>query len=151
MGDFRIKDGSIAFTVGFRNFDMDNFGVVSPRLKSMAKKVTIPSVITSNNEDTHKIIDFMGAKLKKLTTLGEQSATGMNDIKGILVIEVTAGSNAAKLLQANDVILCYNSRKTNNLNDLSEAQKSVIGDKTEVVIFRNQKKVKKWIELKSEK
>ncbi|WP_198512251.1 PDZ domain-containing protein [Flavobacterium sp. 1] len=93
----------------------------------------------------------MGAKVKNLKTLGEQSATGMDDIRGILVVEVTAGSDASKFLQANDVILSYNYRKTNNLNDLSEAQKSVIGDKTEVVIFRNQKEVKKWIELKGEK
>lgn len=130
---------------------MDSFGVVSPRLKALSKKVSIPYVSTSNNDDSNEIIDFMGAKVKNLATLGEQSATGMNDIKGILVIEVTVGSNAAKFLQANDVILSYNSKKTNNLNDLSEARKPAAGDKTEVVIFRNQKEVKKWIELKSEK
>ncbi|SNR30680.1 right-handed parallel beta-helix repeat-containing protein [Flavobacterium sp. ov086] len=150
-GDFRIKDGSIAFSVGFKNFAMDNFGVLSPRLKAIAKKVSIPSVIAQNNDDVNEIIDFMGAKVKNLATLGEQSATGMNDIKGILVIEVTAGSYASKFLQANDVILSYNFLKTDKLNDLSEAQKSVIEGKTEVVIFRNQNEVKKWIELKSEK
>jgi len=150
-GDFRIKDGSIAFSVGFKNFAMDNFGVLSPRLKAIAKKVSIPSVIVQNNDDVNEIIDFMGAKVKNLATLGEQSATGMNDIKGILVIEVTAGSYASKFLQANDVILSYNFLKTDKLNDLSEAQKSVIEGKTEVVIFRNQNEVKKWIELKSEK
>ena len=148
VGDFRVKDGSIAFTVGFKNFDMGSFGVVSPRLKAMAKKVPLPFINLSDKDKKEEIVDFMGAKVKNLTTLGEQSATGMNDIKGILVVEVTAGSNAAKFLQANDVILSYNSRKTNNLNDLSEAQKSVIGDRIEVVIFRNQKEVKKRIELK---
>ena len=150
-GDFRIKDGSIAFTVGFRNFDMDSFGVLSPRLKALSKKVSIPFVSTSSNDDSNEIIDFMGAKVKNLATLGEQSATGMDAMRGVLVVEITAGSSASNFLQANDVILSYNSRKTDNLADLLEAQKSAMGDKTEVVIFRNQKEVKKWIELKSEK
>lgn len=150
-GDFRLKEGSIAFTVGFKNFDMDSFGVVSPRLKALSKKVTIPVVVALNNEKSNEIIYFMGAKLKNLSTLGEQSATGMGDIRGVLVLEVTAGSDASKFLQANDVILVYNSRKTNNLDDLLEARKLAIGDKTEVNIFRNQKEVKKWVELKDEK
>jgi len=150
-GDFRIKDGSIAFTVGFRNFDMDSFGVLSPRLKALSKKVSIPSVSTSNNDDSNEIIDFMGAKVKNLATLGEQSATGMDAMRGVLVVEITAGSSASNFLQANDVILSYNSRKTNNLADLLEALKSATGDKIEMIIFRNQKEVKKWIELKSKK
>lgn len=40
---------------------------------------------------------------------------------------------------------------TNTFNDVLKAQNSVVGDKTEVVIFRNQKEVKKWVELKSKK
>lgn len=147
-GDFRVKEGSIAFTVGFKNFDMDNFGVVSPRLKALSKKVTMPVVVTLNKEESNEIIYFMGAKLKNLTTLGEQSATGMDAIRGVLVLEVVAGSVTSKFIQANDVILFYNSLKINNLADLLTAQKSIIGDKTEMVIFRNQKEVKKWVELK---
>ncbi|MEO8236981.1 MAG: right-handed parallel beta-helix repeat-containing protein [Flavobacterium sp.] len=150
-GDFRLKEGSIAFTVGFKNFDMNIFGVVSPRLKALSKKVTIPAVMTLYNEEANEIIDFMGAKVKNLTTLGEQSATGMGEVRGVLVMEVAAQSVASRFLQANDVILAYNSRKTNNLNHLLEAQKSVIGDKTEIIIFRNQKEVKKWVELKVKK
>lgn len=150
-GDFRVKEGSIAFAVGFRNFAMDSFGVVSSGLKALSKKVSIPSVIAPNDADTNEIIDFMGAKVKNLTTLGEQSATGMDAIRGVLVLEVNNGSDASEFLQANDVILSYNSRKINNLADLSEARKSAAGHKTEMVIFRNQKEVKKWIELKNEK
>jgi S1-C subfamily serine protease len=45
------------------------------------------------------------------------------------------------------VILVYNSRKTNNLDDLLEAQKLAIGAKTEVVIFRNQKEEKVNVKL----
>ncbi|PJJ08128.1 PDZ domain-containing protein [Flavobacterium sp. 1] len=150
-GDFRLKEGSIAFSVGFKNFDMNSFGVVSPGLKALAKKVNIPKIDVFKKSNDDVVIDFLGAKVKNLTTLGEQSATGMNDILGVLVLEVVVGSDASKFLQVNDVILAFNSRKTNNLDDLLEARKSVNGDKTEVVIFRNQKEVKKWVELKNKK
>jgi hypothetical protein len=145
-GDFRLKKGSLAFTTGFKNFAMDSFGVVSPRLKALAKKVQIPSVLASEKVSDNEIIDFMGAKVKNLSTLGEQSATGMDAIRGVLVVEVPAGSAASGFLQNNDVILSFNSRKINNMPDLLEAHKSLIGTNTEVVIFRNQKEMKKKIE-----
>jgi hypothetical protein len=44
-GDFRLKDGAPALSAGFKNFAMDSFGVVSPKLKASAKKVQIPAVI----------------------------------------------------------------------------------------------------------
>lgn len=150
-GDFRLKDGSAAFAVGFKNFAMDNFGVVSPRLKALAKKVPLPVVVTLDKVNDNEIIDFMGAKVQSLVTLGERSATGMDDTRGVLVVEVTAGSVASRFLQANDVILGLNDKQVNSLRDLLEARMSVIGANTGMVIFRNQKEVKKWIELESKK
>jgi len=138
-GDFRLKEGSAAFSVGFKNFAMDSFGVVSPRLKALAKKVTLPSVFALNKVDNDEIIDFMGTKVKNLITLGERSATGMDSTRGVLVVEVAAGSLASKFLQSNDVILSFNRKPVNNLHDLLEANKSVVGTNKEVVVFRNQK------------
>lgn len=43
----------------------------------------------------------------------------------------------SKFLKANDMILLFNSMKINNLNDLFEAKKLILGDKTKLVIFRN--------------
>jgi hypothetical protein len=150
-GDFRLKDGSIAFTAGFKNFAMDSFGVLSPQLKSLAKKPLLPSVIALDKIDDNPVIAFMGAKVKNLATQGERSATGMNDTTGVLVVEVKPGSAAAKFLQANDVILSFNNKKVNKLRDLLEARMSVIGSNTEVLIFRNQKEIKKHVELNGEK
>lgn len=150
-GDFRLKEGSAAFAVGFKNFVMDSFGVVSPRLKALAKKVPIPTVIKLDKVNDNEIADFMGAKVKNLATLGERSATGMDDTRGVLVVEVTARSVASKFLQANDVILGLNGKQVNKLRDLLEARMSVIGAHAEIVIFRNQKEVKKWVELESNK
>lgn len=150
-GDFRLKDGSVAFSVGFKNFAMDSFGVVSPELKALAKKVPLPVVVTLDKVNDNEIIDFMGAKVKSLVTLGERSATGMDDTRGVLVVEVAAGSVASGFLQANDVILGLNNMQVNNLRDLLEARMSVIGANTGMVIFRNQKEVKNWVELGDKK
>lgn len=150
-GDFRVREGSVAFFVGFRNFAMDSFGVVSPRLKALAKKVAIPSILTSGRKDSDEIIDFMGAKVKNLTTLGERSATGMGDTHGVLVLEVPAGSAAFKFLQVNDVILSFNSKKIRTVSDLLQAQKTTTGTNTEVLVFRNQHEVKIQITLVGKK
>jgi len=147
VGDFRLKDGAKALSIGFKNFAMDSFGVVLPKLKALAKKVTIPSILALDKVDADENIDFMGAKVKNLTSLGERSATGMDDIRGVLVMEVAAGSVAAKFLQPNDVILSFNSKGTDKLRELLEARMSVIGSNTEVVIFRNQKKEKIKVEF----
>ena len=146
-----MKDGSAAFAVGFKNFAMDSFGVVSPRLKALAKRVPIPAFIALGKVGDSEIIDFMGAKVKNLTTLGERSATGMDAIRGVWVVEVTAGSAASIFIQANDVILSLNNRPVNKLRDLIEARMSVIGSRTQLVIFRNQKEEKKWVELGNKK
>jgi len=146
-GDFRLKDGAPALSAGFKNFAMDSFGVVSPKLKAVAKKVQIPSIITLDNVGDGEIIDFIGARIKNLNTAGERSATGMDDARGVLVLDVTSGSGASEFLQTNDVILSLNNKKTNNLRDLLEARMSVIGVNTEIVVFRNQKETKKLIEL----
>ncbi len=43
-GDYRVKDGSAALKVGFKNFAMDEFGVVSPRLRKEARTPRLPGV-----------------------------------------------------------------------------------------------------------
>ena len=124
---------------------MDSFGVVSPKLKALAKKVQIPAIITLDKLGEDEIIDFIGAKIKNLNTAGERSATGMDDTRGVLVLEVTSGTGASEFLQTNDVILFLNNKRTNNLRDLLEARMSVIGSNTEIIVFRNQKEVKSLI------
>ncbi|MBK5271429.1 MAG: PDZ domain-containing protein, partial [Bacteroidia bacterium] len=80
-------------------------------------------------------------------TLGERSATGMDETRGVFVVELIPGSVAAEFLQLNDVILSFNNKQVNKLRDLLEAQMSVIGSGTEVMLFRNQKEIKMHVEL----
>jgi hypothetical protein len=147
-GDFRVREGAAALSIGFKNFAMDSFGVVSARLKAIAKKPIFPAVVVANSLSKDDIIDFMGARVKNLSTAGEQSATGMDQIRGVLVRSVAHGSAASAFLQANDVILTFNRRQVNNLKDLLEARGTETGKNTELVIFRNQHQLKQKIEIK---
>ena len=148
LGNFRVKEGSPALLVGFKNFDMESFGVVSPRLKALAKKVPLPEVVDLSNLNHEVTVDFAGAKIKNLTTLGERSATGMDEIRGVLVLSVSESCKMAGFLQPNDVILSLNAKTTNTVRDLLEARMSVIGSSCEMVVFRNQKEVKVWVDFK---
>ncbi|MHB8524017.1 MAG: right-handed parallel beta-helix repeat-containing protein [Limisphaerales bacterium] len=42
-GDYRVKPGSPALKLGFKNFRMDNFGVVSPKLRTEARTPALPT------------------------------------------------------------------------------------------------------------
>jgi hypothetical protein len=144
-GDFRVKDGAAALSIGFKNFDMDSFGVISMRLKSVAKKPIFPKIVVMNNSGENETIDFMGATVKNLLTAGEQSATGMDKINGVLVIVVNNGSVASSLLRPNDVILNFNGLQVNTIADLQKARETAAGKSTEIVIFRNQQLLKQII------
>lgn len=147
QGDFRLKAGSKAFEAGFKNFPMDSFGVVSPKLKMLAKKVPLPALVAMNKTGEDEAIEFIGARVKTLSTLGERSATGMDETRGALVLSVTPGTAAAKFLQPNDVILILNGKRIDNIRDLTEARMRVIGTSTDITIFRNQKNLRKDIHL----
>jgi hypothetical protein len=41
-GDYRVKDGSPALKLGFKNFPMDQFGVLSPKLRAEARTPKLP-------------------------------------------------------------------------------------------------------------
>lgn len=141
-GDYRLRKGSLALTTGFVNFPMDTFGVVSPFLKLLEKKVQIPVINKNATGDENDIIEMMGVKMKNLTTLGERSATGMDEIRGVLILVVSAQSFAAGYLLPNDVILKVNNKMINNLKDLEQARNEISGNRIEVIVFRNQKEMR---------
>lgn len=145
-GDFRLADGSAAFQTGFRNFEMDQFGVTSERLKQKSKKVPLPNKLLKSNYANDENIEFMDLKVKNLTSLGERSATGMDTTRGVLI--VSAGNS--RYFKTNDVIISFNNKTVNNLKDLIDAKISVIGTTSDVIVFRNQQQSKITIQLKNE-
>ena len=144
-GDYRIDNHSDAvFRCGFRNFDMDRFGVVSPRLKALAKTPEFPKPILMEEGKAHATIEWQGLQIKNLDTLGERSATGMDTERGVYVISVNAlGSVLRDYIRPNDVILELGGKTVNNLADLQKAvQETDLKQPQTMVIFRSQKENK---------
>ncbi|MGQ0834194.1 MAG: right-handed parallel beta-helix repeat-containing protein [Gammaproteobacteria bacterium] len=105
-GDFRVADGSPVIKIGFRNFSMDGFGVTNPKLQRLARQVEIPPLVTLRVSDAASRHTFLGAIVKGVTSTGEQSALGLAEAKGVLVLDVPRDSLAAYSgLEPSDVIL----------------------------------------------
>jgi hypothetical protein len=141
-GDYRVENNiSDVFRLGFQNFNMDCFGVISQGLKRLAKtpKITLPLVkddITLSNT-----IVWQGWHVKNLETLGERSATGMDTEHGVYVISIVQSNfRMINILHENDVILKLNGKAINNLDDLQNAtMQADLTKPLKIVVFRNQK------------
>ncbi|EKJ88873.1 Right handed beta helix region [Bacteroides finegoldii] len=142
-GDFSISRECVeVFRMGFRNFPMDRFGVLSPRLKAMVRKPLMPQPIAKENNSESKILDWHGWAIKDIETLGEQSATGMDSQRGVYVVNLTKYDSPLRdYLKPNDVILRVNDRKTDNVDALFRItdKKKEKGVPLKLIIFRNQK------------
>jgi len=141
IGDYRVKGDSPALRIGFKNFDMDKFGVQYGKLKEIAAKPVLPAFeILETTEMDEEIHNWLGGKVKNLSTLGEQSATGMDAIRGVIVIDVEEGSILSKGgIKPNDVILNCNGRTVDRWNDLNKIMTNINKEETlRIVIFRNQ-------------
>ncbi|MDR0724790.1 MAG: peptide-binding protein [Prevotellaceae bacterium] len=141
-GDFRVSAGSTEiFRTGFQNFDMDNFGVVSNRLKAIAEKpqFTIPA-FAANKVDA-ELITWESIKIKNLETPGERSATGMDSERGVYVVAVSAyGNELRDYLKSNDVILGFAGKPVNSIDDLFNALADAdLTKPQQMIVFRNQK------------
>ena len=118
-GDFRVKDGSPALEIGFRNFPMDRFGVQKPALKAIARTPEITPPISTRSEPTREgIYTWRGATLRPI--VGEEfSAHGTaRDQGGVVVLDVTAGSQAERDgFRPNDLILRMDGLPTVTMKD----------------------------------
>ncbi|MCB0632383.1 MAG: right-handed parallel beta-helix repeat-containing protein, partial [Lewinella sp.] len=143
-GDYRVDSKADAvFRLGFHNFEMDRFGVVSPHLRSLAKtpRMTLPFV--STEPTASNVVEWQGWRIKDLETLGERSATGMDSERGVYVLTIVSfDSSMRDFLRANDVILKFDGKAVNKLEDLKKAiEQADLTESLEMVIFRDQKEV----------
>lgn len=142
QGDYRVKDNSKALSVGFKNFAMDNFGVVSKSLILLAEKPKFPDLFLENSgSNASKVYEILGAKVKSVETLGEQSALGIPEISGVMVLSVDEGSvMALGGLKPNDVIFEVHAKeKVKTVHDLLKSyQAGKWRKKMRLVISRNQ-------------
>lgn len=138
-GNFAVKQNSGAIKTGFVNFDM-NIGVQSPALKRLAKKPPIRSLMAESVNGKAVVIGWLGAQIKNIETLGEQSAAGLPDKKGALLTAVPVASSAYKNgLQKGDVITKLGENNVESAIELLQVfQKIKWVGSIEVTLMRNQ-------------
>ena len=140
-GDFRISENSTALRIDFINFPMNNFGVVKPSLKAIAKTPEFPAVkISAENVQTPKAIFTWMLIVLKEPAGHEMSAFGVGfDEGGVALTKVPERSEAAKLgFRTGDLILKINGEKIKNVQDLIVYVKNNTSKKHIFVIIRNQ-------------
>lgn len=142
-GDFRLADAVAAARMGFHNFDMDNFGVLSPRLRSMARRPHFPVPAETEKEESHVGILWQGVRVKNLSTLGERSATGMDSERGVYVLSVHSGEGMlADYLRPNDVILRLGGHPVNTVDGLTAVAECLDKESAQsITLFRFQKEI----------
>ncbi len=115
-------------------------GVTKKELKAIAAKPVINPLFTAAAGSEVGQVQWLGAFFKDVQTLGEQSAAGLPDRKGALLIRLPPGSAAEKNgLRQGDVIRRLGSRDINSADDILQAQRNKRPDAgIGCVIFRNQ-------------
>ncbi|MCY2995286.1 MAG: PDZ domain-containing protein [Planctomycetota bacterium] len=141
-GDFRVKDDSPALTLGFVNFPMDQFGVQKPELKAIARTPELPQLTApTTDRPVFKRPNYLGqAQVRDISGLGDRSAYGLPDETGVLLLNVPAGSPAAKAgLQQEDVIVGCNGKPVKTVRRLQELRDEAAGKPLSLAAIRKQK------------
>ena len=138
-GDFTVKPESPVLKTGFKNFDM-TFGVTLPKLRKIARTPDIPEILIAGHSGNKSMVFWHKAKIKDVETLGEQSATGLKDRCGVLVVSVPEKSELyTSGLRTNDVILEVEGHKVCNVKELLKVEAdSKRGDGCTFKVWRNQ-------------
>ncbi len=139
VDDFTVCRTSDALKIGFENFLMKEFGVVSTFLKSKALKAPTPDTKIFSPVKKGETVKWLGAQLKNIG-LGERSAAGLFDENGVFVLKVSGGSLAQKSgLRERDVIRKINNKPVNNIAEfLAATQINTWLGELQGTIIRNQ-------------
>lgn len=139
IGDYRVKDGSPALSVGFVNFPMDQFGVQSPRLKAIARTPELPVLKISSSASRTTATVWLGATARSLE--GEEySAFGVaKEDGGVQLLAVPDGSALATAgLRTGDLIQGVNGKPVRTTQNLLEHMKAESGKPVIITFIRNQ-------------
>ncbi|WP_301704377.1 PDZ domain-containing protein [uncultured Parabacteroides sp.] len=149
-GNYTLTPDSKVFEIGFENIPMDRFGVYSQRLKALAKTPEFPliQIIDTNNEN--KSYAWLGATIRIVNGLGDRSAFGLPDERGIVITNVEKGSLADKAgLSRNDVIRIMADKDISTIEEVfALTEENRWKGKVFVTIIRNQTEEKIQIKFK---
>ena len=146
-GDYRVREGSPALTLGFQNFPMDQFGVRKPELKAIARTPALPSGKAQEPDKAArraraKIAHFWQQARVRDMQGEEYSAFGAGkEDGGVVLADVPAGSPLAGAgLQTNDLVQSLNGKPVRRVRDLLRATDAAADGKPLTIAFlRSQK------------
>ena len=150
-GDYRINGKSLAKKVGFKNFDSDKIGVLDPKLKSKALKVSIPKLqlpeIALENKDSQT--QWLDAIIRNVNSLGDRSAYGLASENGVVVVSTNDSSPFKSGLLTKDVIIGSEETAINDIFGLLSLYQGIRWKgKMNLSIIRDQQPKKIVIQLK---
>jgi hypothetical protein len=141
--DFSVANHSPALKLGFVNFPMDQFGVLSAELKKLAHTPEIPEL--KNLEElvgkASPLVAWLRNEIKSVDSKEEQSAYGLNTAEGVIILKMWKGSYAAQGdgLKNKDVILKVEGEKVKDVKAFFNLLKKYNQAETvSMVVMRNQ-------------
>lgn len=143
-GDFRVTANSPALNIGFRNFDMSQFGVRSKKLRAIVKPPAMPEVLIKLDAGTAENSNYtwMGAFIKE-PRKDELSAYGVRfDQTGIAFERIPENTKASQAgFKNGDLIQYINGVRIDGLKALQQYVNKNLGTKDVQVfqIVRDQK------------
>lgn len=123
IGNYQVAANADVLRLGFHNFDMDNFGVVSAHLKAIAKKPAMPSYeyIPVDELEMQMSYWWNSVHLQKISG-NKASAYGMDlNAVGLSVISLDEKGSTKKYgLRINDLIIGVNGVPLNGKTDIDK-------------------------------
>ncbi|GAB3898876.1 PDZ domain-containing protein [Larkinella knui] len=149
-GNYQVSPTSPALKTGFQNFPMNQFGVQKASLRALARAPKLPVLLDHRFEESVQELVWLGASLRNVQGLGDRSAFGLPDEKGVIVVNIPKGSLLENSgLKNGDVIRTANQEETPNLGRLVAIQQQVNWTgRMAVTVIRNQQTVKLTLPLK---
>jgi PDZ domain len=145
-GDFRVKGGSPALGLGFKNFSMDQFGVTKPSLKAIAHMPRLPAESAAESKPSKpdtQVRNWLGVSVRNIAGQEEMSAFGLQSESGALIVDIPTDHAFAKAgLWKGDVVLGLGNQPVEQVQDLFNLQEpNKTGQTIKARVYRNQTEI----------
>ncbi|MFD1770280.1 PDZ domain-containing protein [Sphingobacterium suaedae] len=123
----------------FTNMAKQDVGVKKPELRALAATPPPVTLIKQTEQTSDEHVHWLGYRVKTVSSLGEQSATGLAEIHGVLVLSKEQTDPDTGGLEVNDVILSYDGDAIRKVADLLRAEaRHRWKERHQLRIWRNQ-------------